>query len=259
MATAKKPAVKNIYEKLFNIMIGLKGVEKTGQNTHSNYAYVEANVLIPKLRELLIEERVLLLTSSDKADHAFHPEKGSKFTTVHVHYTIVNVDNPEEQIVLPFLGEGYDSTDKGIYKGFTGALKYFIMDNFLVPIGLDPEQDNADEKAASSSAKKAPAGKKAPAKSPAKPAPKNDDAPTLSPKAATLKKRMIDVFGDEAEALKTLTEMTAFTNKKTGQEVPGRKKFEGMSDAQCKVVNDKINSLIEANTSEEHGTHEDPF
>ena len=36
---------------------------------------------------------------------------------------------------------------KGLYKAFTGSMKYFLMKNFLVATGDDPEQDSAAKKA----------------------------------------------------------------------------------------------------------------
>ena len=38
-----------------------------------------------------------------------------------------------------------DSGDKAIYKAMTGALKYALRMNFLIPDELDPENDNHEE------------------------------------------------------------------------------------------------------------------
>ncbi len=43
-------------------------------------------------------------------------------------------------------GEGIDQGDKAGYKAYTGALKYFLADTFMVATGDDPEKESPDEK-----------------------------------------------------------------------------------------------------------------
>lgn len=42
-------------------------------------------------------------------------------------------------------GEGMDNGDKAGYKAYTGALKYFLADTFMVATGDDPEKDSPDQ------------------------------------------------------------------------------------------------------------------
>lgn len=44
-------------------------------------------------------------------------------------------------------GEAMDKGDKAGYKAYTGAIKYFLADTFLVATGDDPEVDSPDTKA----------------------------------------------------------------------------------------------------------------
>lgn len=44
-------------------------------------------------------------------------------------------------------GEGIDKGDKAGYKAYTGALKYFLADKFMVATGDDPETESPDGKA----------------------------------------------------------------------------------------------------------------
>lgn len=41
-------------------------------------------------------------------------------------------------------GEGLDKGDKALYKAYTGAIKYYLADNFLVATGDDPEKDSPE-------------------------------------------------------------------------------------------------------------------
>ena len=43
-------------------------------------------------------------------------------------------------------GEGIDKGDKAGYKAYTGALKYFLADTFMVATGDDPERESPAEK-----------------------------------------------------------------------------------------------------------------
>jgi hypothetical protein len=60
-------------------------------------------------------------------------------------------------------GQGDDGADKGVYKAYTGALKYFLMKTFLIPTGDDPEGDSRTDQRASerqSSTRKSSGGAK---------------------------------------------------------------------------------------------------
>ena len=43
-------------------------------------------------------------------------------------------------------GEGTDKGDKAGYKAYTGALKYYFADTFIVPTGDDPEKESPEAK-----------------------------------------------------------------------------------------------------------------
>ena len=48
---------------------------------------------------------------------------------------------------IEIVGEGIDKGDKAIYKAYTGALKYFLADTFMVATGDDPEEESPEGKA----------------------------------------------------------------------------------------------------------------
>lgn len=47
-------------------------------------------------------------------------------------------------ISVKWYGQGMDYGDKAIYKSYTGALKYFLLDTFMISTGDDPENDNPE-------------------------------------------------------------------------------------------------------------------
>lgn len=60
-------------------------------------------------------------------------------------FTLFDIDTGfYEKTVIT--GEGIDKGDKAGYKAYTGALKYFLADTFMVATGDDPENDSPDYK-----------------------------------------------------------------------------------------------------------------
>ena len=58
-------------------------------------------------------------------------------------YTFSDVDSGEE-IVAKVAGQGLDAGDKAPYKAITGALKYALLQSFLLATGDDPEDGRMD-------------------------------------------------------------------------------------------------------------------
>ncbi len=49
-----------------------------------------------------------------------------------------------EEIVAKVAGQGLDAGDKAPYKAMTGALKYALLQSFLLATGDDPEDERMD-------------------------------------------------------------------------------------------------------------------
>jgi ERF superfamily len=58
-------------------------------------------------------------------------------------YTFCDVDSGEE-VVATAAGQGLDAGDKAPYKAMTGALKYALLQTFLLATGDDPEDERVD-------------------------------------------------------------------------------------------------------------------
>ena len=61
-------------------------------------------------------------------------------TFVDCSYSFVEVESGED-ISGTFVGSGNGRDEKGNYAAITGAIKYILTSNFLVPTGVDPEND----------------------------------------------------------------------------------------------------------------------
>ena len=64
-----------------------------------------------------------------------------------MNYRFVDARSGEE-LTVRVPGEGADAGDKAPYKAMTGALKYALLQSFLLSTGDDPEDERANSKAA---------------------------------------------------------------------------------------------------------------
>lgn len=170
---AKLPPVaerpKTLYGKLA-LVTGLIGmVRKSGVNTFHHYKYAKESDLVEAIRPLLSELGIWVWWSlfADPEKGIKHHERlaqmkkddrgGSYETTtltaVTGQFKFVDAEgnSTEPQIIM---GYGDDTSDKGLYKAYTGMEKYFLFKSFLVSTGDDPEADErADRRAAARDAR----------------------------------------------------------------------------------------------------------
>jgi hypothetical protein len=139
-----------LFRKIAEVMGEVGYVEKRGRNTFHNYDYVTEADLVDAVRGKLAERKVALIPSVESIAERTYQAKGkeSVVTTVTVAFTFLDGETGAT-FKASWSGQGDDTADKGLYKAYTGALKYFLMKTFLVPTGDDPESDSkTDERAA---------------------------------------------------------------------------------------------------------------
>lgn len=64
---------------------------------------------------------------------------------IRVFYEFINVDNPEERIVMDAVAVGIDPGDKAPGKAMTYADKYALMNAYKISTGEDPDQQASEE------------------------------------------------------------------------------------------------------------------
>lgn len=129
--------------KLVKILGALGGVEKKGYNAHQKYYYMREVDVMEALKSQLIENKLIMLTSSEFVD--IQKKEGDKktdfITTVKTTHTFIDSETGE-QLSINSVGSGYDSSDKGASKAITAAVKYAIMKTFMISDeGADIEND----------------------------------------------------------------------------------------------------------------------
>jgi hypothetical protein len=120
-------------------------VQKRGHNERKNYNYVTAADIAGAVGDILAELGVVVVPRLESISH--EPSRMARSEVEHVArvvmaYTFMDVDTAEE-ITVKVAGEGLDAGDKAPYKAMTGALKYALLQSFLLATGDDPENEPA--------------------------------------------------------------------------------------------------------------------
>lgn len=126
----------NLQEKMLKIMEECnKRMPKKGHNDFQHYDYVTEADVSDFFRPLFIRHNLLFTFSVDSV------QKDGDTTTVIIEYQIVNAEDKNERLIFRSAGQGYDKTDKGVFKAITGSTKYALLKTFLLATGDDPEEE----------------------------------------------------------------------------------------------------------------------
>ncbi len=204
----------SVYPKMAKVMAGVEHIPKRGRNEFHKYDYALAADVLDSVRKLFVEHGLVLLPSCESIEREVFGEK-NLLTGVQMTFTIAD-PKTGDAVTMPWFGDGMDKGDKGIWKAYTGAEKYFLMQTFLIPTGDDPEGDKKVDEAV----KDGP-GKRE--KREASPADDEDrDAIDTRHRKELGKLLMLMSDDDKEEAKVMLRDLTTFTDK-SGEEVVGLK------------------------------------
>lgn len=140
---------KTLHKKLAAIMGEIGTVEKKGYNAFHKYSYVTESDLTEAIRSKLASKGIVIIPSLRSVRHE------DTLTTAEMTFKFVDSETGEEESA-DWAGTGDDKSDKGLYKAYTGSLKYFLMKTFLISQGDDPEGDESADRRAESTANACP-------------------------------------------------------------------------------------------------------
>ncbi|WP_057768116.1 ERF family protein [Cytobacillus praedii] len=127
--------LKSIYSKIGDVMSKVSRVPKNGYNSFHKYNYATESDLTESIRPILQESGLAFFSN------VLEQDREGEFTKVKMEFTLADIETGEV-LTSTYWGEGQDKGDKGLYKAYTGATKYFLMKTFLIPTGDDPEADS---------------------------------------------------------------------------------------------------------------------
>ena len=133
----------NLRQKLAEVRRRIGYVQKRGFNERNNYSYVTAADLAGAVGDILAELGIVIVPRLESI--AYEPNQygrveAARAAQVVMAYTFTDVDSGEE-ITTKVAGQGLDAGDKAPYKAMTGALKYALLQSFLLATGDDPEDE----------------------------------------------------------------------------------------------------------------------
>jgi hypothetical protein len=135
----------NLWQKRALMIEELGTVPKRGWNDHHKYNYaLEADVVAylgPLMAKYMVVTTVDVLLDRVERIEMSQTRSGGTMTLTRLPMvvTFINADNPEERDTVTWIGEGSDTGDKGVYKSYTGGLKYLYLKWFMIATGDDPE------------------------------------------------------------------------------------------------------------------------
>jgi hypothetical protein len=119
-------------------------LKKGGQNDFDHYSYF-SEAQYKQLFTQLFSECGLEIKFTELEYGTFDGTgKQCNGRMPRIEFTLFDIDTGFYETTI-ITGEGMDKGDKAGYKAYTGALKYFLADTFMVATGDDPEKDSPDQ------------------------------------------------------------------------------------------------------------------
>lgn len=119
-----------------------KGVlKKGGTNTYDKYSYFSEAQYKELFTELFSDADLELSFNEVEYNTFTGSEKQANGRMPKLMFILTDIDTGfyEETTIT---GEGIDKGDKAGYKAYTGALKYYLANTFMVATGDDPEKES---------------------------------------------------------------------------------------------------------------------
>jgi hypothetical protein len=132
-----------LHQKLGEVRKRIGYVQKRGYNERNNYTYVTAADIAGTVGDFLAELGVVIIPRLESITYE-QPlpcrPNAVRVARVIMAYAFTDVNNREE-VTVKVAGEGVDAGDKAPYKAMSGALKYALLQLFLLATGDDPEDE----------------------------------------------------------------------------------------------------------------------
>lgn len=118
-------------------------LKREGNNDFDHYTYFSEAQYKLLFNELLSSVGLELKFTELSYDTFEGTEKQANGRMPKLEFTLFDIETGffEKTIIT---GEGIDKGDKAGYKAYTGALKYYLADTFMVATGDDPEKESPD-------------------------------------------------------------------------------------------------------------------
>lgn len=123
----------------------MKRIPKNGWNDFHKYHYARESDVKDMIREILNDNQLSITNDLLKRTESEVNTRNGKATKTDVRMLFVITDT-ETGYFEQYEHDGVtiDNSDKGIYKAYSNTIKYFLMDQFLIPTGDDVEKESPE-------------------------------------------------------------------------------------------------------------------
>lgn len=128
----------NIYQRMLLVMTEVQVVQKEDKKVNGQYKYVSHDAVSKAVHMPMVKAGIYM-----QPDVIDMKQDGNR-TEIMMTMAFINVDKPDDRIVLKIPGYGIDTQDKGIGKAISYATKYGYLKAFCLETGDDVEKDNID-------------------------------------------------------------------------------------------------------------------
>lgn len=234
----------SLFRKVAQVLGEIERVPKHGHNSYYNYDYATESDLVETVRPALSKAGLAMFATIVQVEAL-----ENNITRVAVDITLGCADTGEVWTSRWF-GDGQDKGEKGIYKAYTGAIKYWLMKTFLVSTGDDPEDDGAQPKDKAQPARPPAREQSRPAQKPANPPAEPAGASPAKPNRTAL---VADWEAVWREALRVYgsADARAEAMHQAGLSFGGRR-FADVPDADLATLTASIRTLL-ANAATQEG------
>ena len=139
---------KLIYQKIANILKETKAITKSEKNQQQGFKFRGIDNVMNELHELFAKNDVFILQEVQGFTTENRPTKSggtNTFTRATIKFCYMTTDGSHVDTVN--VGEAMDSGDKGMTKAMSIALKYSLLQMFLIPTEepKDPDETTPEE------------------------------------------------------------------------------------------------------------------
>jgi len=132
--SVEKP--RNIHQRMLEVMRQVDYVAKERKKVNGQYTFVSHDAVVAAIRPHLLTNGI-----ATEVNVEAHSQDGNR-TVVDLSIAFINVDEPQDRIVIHAVGHGIDNQDKGIGKAVSYGVKYALLKTFMLETGDDPERDS---------------------------------------------------------------------------------------------------------------------
>lgn len=141
-------SIKAVAKKITLAMADMEAyAAKDGYNTFHKYDFTSISQYMAHIRPALVKHGLIIVPSLIS-----HTDYEDSTTDVLMEYTIIDSDTGE-YLKQRIVGRGQDASsngkrlDKGPYKAYSGAFKYFLAETFMIASGDDPDDSGPKQPA----------------------------------------------------------------------------------------------------------------